>query len=59
METTEHFGEHFRKHHKNRKMLQITSPTIYLQIYTELHKLNEQLKGHYATFRGKAEGGGQ
>lgn len=30
METTKHFGEHFRKQHKNRKVLLIT----YLQMKT-------------------------
>lgn len=42
METTKRFGEHFRKHHENQKTLQITSLTVYLQIHTTLHKLNEQ-----------------
>lgn len=34
METTKHFGEHFRKQHKNRKVLLITTLTTYLQIKT-------------------------
>lgn len=37
METTEHFGEHFRKHHKNWRMLPITSLTIYPQM-SDTHK---------------------
>lgn len=45
METTKHFGQHFRKQRKNSKMMQITSLAMYLQIYAKLRKLNEQ-QGH-------------
>lgn len=38
METTKHFGEHFREHHENGKMLQVTSLTIYLH---NIHKTSQ------------------
>lgn len=37
METTKHFGDHLRKHHKNQKMQLITSLTINVQLYTKVH----------------------
>lgn len=38
MENAKHFGEHFRKHHKNQKRLQITLLTRYLH---NVHKTSQ------------------